>query len=101
MGRNSFGLIPEDVVRFALTEYVERAMASATYDKLEVGTFSGRIPKCRGVVAFGGTLRECQDALRSTVEDWILVGLRMGHRLPMIDGIDLNRRPRPAAMVAM
>ena len=80
-------------MRFALTEYVERAMASATYDKLEDGTFTGRIPKCRGVIALGRTLRECQDTLRSTVEDWILIGLRMGHRLPIIDGIDLNRRP--------
>ncbi len=65
-------------MRFALTEYVERAMASATYDKLEDGTFTGRIPNCKGVVAFGRTLR-------STVEDWILIGLRMGHRLPIIE----------------
>ncbi len=91
----------EDIVRFPLTEYVERAMASAFYDKLADGTFSVRIPKCRGVVAFGGRLRECQDTFRSTVEDWILVGLKMGHRLPVIDGIDLNRRPKRMAMAAM
>lgn len=88
-------------MRFALTEYVEKAMANATYDKLEDGTFTGRIPKCRGVIAFGRTLRECQDTLRSTIEDWILLGLRMGHRLPIIDGIDLNRRPRRARVAAM
>ncbi len=82
------------VVRFILTEYVNRAMAHAIYDKLEDGTFAGRIPPCKGVVAFGSTLRGCEDELRSTLEDWILVGFKLGHPLPVIDGIDLNKEPR-------
>jgi len=73
---------------------VEQAMAQATYDKLEDGTFGGRIPPCKGVVAFGSTLRECEDELRSTLEDWILVGLKLSHPLPVIGNIDLNREPR-------
>jgi len=71
------------VVRFILTEYVNQLMAYAVYDKLEDGTFTGRIPQCKGVVAFGTTLRECEDELRSTLEDWILVGLKLGHPLPV------------------
>ncbi len=81
-------------VQFVLTEYVERAVSDAIYDKLEDGTFAGRIPLCQGVVAFGATLRECQDELRSTLEDWIVVGLKLGHPLPVIAGIDLNREPQ-------
>ena len=80
-------------IRFILTEYVEQAMAHAVYDKLEDGTFSGRIPQCKGVVAFGTTLRECEEALRSTLEDWILVGLKLRHPLPVIASIDLNKVP--------
>ena len=80
-------------IRFILTEYVEQAMAHAVYDKLEDGTFSGRIPPCKGVVAFGTTLRECEEALRSTLEDWILVGLKLRHPLPVIASIDLNKVP--------
>lgn len=80
-------------VRFVLTEYVNRAMAHAVYDKLEDGTFAGRIPQCQGVVAFGPTLQECADELRSTLEDWVLVGLKLRHTLPVIDGIDLNKEP--------
>jgi predicted RNase H-like HicB family nuclease len=80
-------------VRFILTGYVEQAMAYAVYDKLEDGTFSGRIPPCKGVVAFGTTLRECEDELRSTLEDWILVGLKLGHPLPVIADINLNKEP--------
>jgi len=81
------------VTRFILTDYVEQAMANAVYDKLEDSTFAGRIPLCKGVVAFGPTLRECEDELRSTLEDWILVGLKLGHTLPVIANIDLNKEP--------
>lgn len=81
-------------VQFILTSYVEQALSQAVYDKLEDGTFSGRIPQCQGVVAFGTTLRQCQDELRSTLEDWILVALKLGHLLPVIAGIDLNRKPQ-------
>ena len=79
--------------KYILTEYVDQAMAQAEYDKLEDGTFSGRIPTCEGVVAFGDTLRQCQDELRSTLEDWVFVGLKLGHSLPVIAGIDLNKEP--------
>ena len=68
-------------------------MANAVYDKLEDNTFTGRIPPCKGVLAFGAALRECEDELRSTLEDWILVGLKLGHPLPVIAGIDLNKEP--------
>ena len=80
-------------IRYILSEYVDQAMAQAVYDKLDDGTFAGRIPSCKGVVAFGGTLRECEDELRSTLEDWILVGLKLGHPLPVIGGLDLNKEP--------
>ena len=76
--------------RYILTDYVERAMTFAEYDKLEDDTFTGRIPQCKGVVAFGATLRACEDELQSTLEDWILVGLKLGHHLPVIKEINLR-----------
>ncbi len=88
-------------IRYILSEYVEKVMAQAVYDKLEDGTFAGRIPPCKGVVAFGKTLRECEDELHSTLEDWILVGLKLGHPLPVIEGIDLNREPVRGQVDAM
>ena len=81
------------VIRFILSDYVEGAMTHALYDKLEDGTFAGRIPPCKGVVAFGDTLRECENELRSTLEEWVLVGLKLKHPLPVIAGIDLNEEP--------
>jgi len=63
--------------QYILTEYIDEAMRQAEYDKLEDGTFSGRIPICKGVIAFGTTLRQCQNELRSTLKDWIFVGLKL------------------------
>ena len=80
-------------VQYILSEYLDRAIAQAEYDKLEDGTFSGRIPSCIGVVAFGATLKECESELRSTLEDWLLVGLKLKHQLPVVGGIDLNKEP--------
>lgn len=80
-------------IKYILSEYVENAISEALYDKLEDGAFSGVIPSCKGVIAFGNTLRECEEELRSVLEDWILVGLKLRHILPVINGIDLNREP--------
>jgi predicted RNase H-like HicB family nuclease len=79
--------------RYVLSEYVEEALAQAAFERLEDGSYAGRIPPCAGVVAFGASLRECENELRSTLEDWILVGLQLKHPLPVIAGIDLNREP--------
>jgi predicted RNase H-like HicB family nuclease len=86
---------------FIISEYIEQAMAQAEYDKLEDGSFSGRIPSCKGVIAFGSTLHACETELRSTLEDWLLVGLKLGHALPVIEGIDLNKEPEYEPVDAM
>ena len=79
--------------QYILSDYLENALASAEYYKLEDGTFFWRIPLCKGVVAFAVTLRECETELRSTLEDWVLVGLKLGHSLPVLNDLDLNRKP--------
>ncbi len=86
---------------YILSDYVELALQEAEYDKLEDNTFAGRIPSCKGVVAFAATLRECESELRSTLEDWVLVGLKLGHELPVLSNINLNRAPtyEPVASV--
>jgi predicted RNase H-like HicB family nuclease len=88
-------------IRYILSEYVEKVLGQTVYDKLEDGTFAGKIPSCKGVIAFGKTLCECEDELHSTLEDWILVGLKLGRPLPVIEGIDLNREPAGGQVDAM
>ena len=88
------------MLQFILTGYIENALSLAEYDKLEDGTFSGRIPSCKGVIAFGSTLRECENELRSTLEDWVLVGLKLGHSIPILSGYDLNKEPINESLAA-
>ncbi len=79
--------------RYVLSQYVELAREQAVYSKLEDGSFSGRIPSCPGVLAFAATRKACEEQLRSVLEDWILVGLKLHHHLPVIGNIDLNKEP--------
>ena len=36
-----------------LTQYIGKAMSKVVYDKLEDGSFPGKIPQCPGVITFG------------------------------------------------
>lgn len=74
-----------------LTEYIQKAMSKAVYEKLEDGTYSGEIPDCPGTIAFGQTLQECQAELQSVLEGWLLVKIRHGDQLPVVERIDLNK----------
>jgi predicted RNase H-like HicB family nuclease len=75
-----------------LIEYVDKAMSKAVYDKLDDGTFTGKIPQCPGVVAFGESLYQCEQELRSTLEGWLIVKIRHGDKLPVIGKINLNNK---------
>lgn len=89
------------IPKFILTDYINKALTHAVYDKLENNSYCGKIPQCKGVIAFGKTLRACEDELRSTLEDWIFVGLKLSHKLPVIDNINLNKEIRHGQMVSV
>lgn len=76
--------------RCRLTSYITEASAEAIYKRCDEGGFIGRIPSCPGVVALGPSLLECEAELRSTLEDWIVVGFRLHQPMPVVAGIDLN-----------
>ena len=78
------------LVILMLIDYIDKALSKAEYDKLDDGSFSGRIPECPGVIAFGKTLFECQKELESVLEGWLIVKIRHGDTLPVIDNLDIN-----------
>jgi predicted RNase H-like HicB family nuclease len=84
-----------------LTAYIQSAMAGATYDKLEDGSFCGRIPVCPGVIAFEESLERCREELQSVLEGWIILGLRSGDPMPVIDAIDLNEKAEDEPVAAV
>ena len=70
-----------------LTEYIRAAMRRARYEILsDDGTFYGGIPGFQGVYANAKTLEECHEQLQEVLEGWIILGLCLGHSLPVVDG---------------
>jgi len=81
-----------------LTEYIAKAMEQAHYEIMENARYWGEIPALQGVWAEGPTLEQCRQTLREVLEDWLLVGLRRGHRIPVVEGIDLNQKAQAGAV---
>jgi len=79
-----------------LTDYIQATLHKATYELLEDGTFYGEIPELQGVWANAETLEACRDDLKDALEGWILLGLQLGHTLPVIEGINLNLKQEAA-----
>lgn len=76
-----------------LTAYINAALGNAHYEILPEGEgYFGAINGLQGVWAQGDTLEACREELREALEEWIILGLRMGHELPSIGGIDLSVR---------
>jgi len=72
-----------------LTKYIHEAMKLARYKILDNGTYYGDIPGFRGVLANADTLEECREQLQEVLEEWILLGVRLGHELPAANGVRL------------
>jgi predicted RNase H-like HicB family nuclease len=80
-----------------LSQYIQAAMRHARYEILDDdGTFYGEIPPCRGVWANAPTLEGCREELQEVVEDWMLIRVRQGLLLPIVDGhqfVNANSTP--------
>lgn len=74
-----------------IQEYLQKAIASAHYELLEDNQgFYGAIPSAPGVWATGKTLEACRKELLEVLEEWIMIGIAMGHDLPEFDGVTLK-----------
>lgn len=72
------------------TSYIQAALRKARYEILEDNTYYGEIPGFSGVYANADTLEACRNLLQEVLEGWILLGLRLGHKLPEVDGMKLE-----------
>lgn len=74
-----------------ISEYIRLAMASARYEIVEEDkTYFGEIPEFDGLWANGETLEECRQELQETLEEWIVLSLRLNKPIPVLNGIDLT-----------
>lgn len=80
-----------------ITKYLHEAMSRARYKILEDGTYYGWIEELPGVWAAASNLELCREELVSVVEDWLLLGLKLGHNIPPLGDVDLNRQVEVAS----
>lgn len=73
-----------------ITEYVAAAMRQSEAEQMENGRYFATIPVCKGCWAEGATVEECRAELPEVLESWLIVRLRRGLEIPVIEGIDLN-----------
>jgi predicted RNase H-like HicB family nuclease len=74
-----------------LTAYIKAALRKARYQILPDGEgYFGTIEGLQGVWANAKTIEGCREELQEVLEEWIVLGLKMGHILPEIDGVTLN-----------
>ncbi|GAB4189058.1 MAG: type II toxin-antitoxin system HicB family antitoxin [Coleofasciculaceae cyanobacterium] len=74
-----------------IQKYLQKAMEAAHYELLENDEgFYGEIPTAPGVWATGSTLEACRKELLEVLEEWIIVGIAMGHELPEFDGMTIK-----------
>ena len=73
-----------------LAEYIEAAMRDADFVIfVEDGTYYGEIYGFQGVWANADTLEECRQQLREVLEGWILLGIELGHEIPVLPSMNL------------
>lgn len=65
-----------------LIDYIEKKLKSAHYKILKDKTFFGEISGLGGVWANVKTLEECREELREVLEDWLLLKIQDGDKIP-------------------
>lgn len=77
-----------------LEDYVDAALDSARYERIEQGAkVYAEIPGFRGVWSEGLSREEAREELREVLKGWIELQVERGHSLPAVKGI---HPPEPA-----
>lgn len=77
-----------------LSEYINTALIKAKYKILEDGTWFAEIPGFEGVWANARTVEECRKELIDVLEEWLILKLRDGDRIPEVKGVKIRVKQR-------
>ena len=81
-----------------ITEYIEAALAKATYEIIQdEEPYYGEIPGLQGVWASGKTLEECRRNLAEAIEDWVLLSIAKGLPIPALGEVAIQLPKKVAA----
>ena len=65
-----------------LSEFIEKKLKNARYKLLRDGSYFGEIPGLKGVWANAKNLEYCRGELRDVLEEWLLLKVRDGEKVP-------------------
>jgi len=65
-----------------LVNYISKKLSQAQYKILDDGTYFGEIPNLQGVWASEKTLEKCRESLGEVLEEWLILKLRDGDKIP-------------------
>jgi len=65
-----------------LSTYISQKLAQARYKILDDGTYFGEIPGLQGIWASEKTLEKCRETLREVLEEWLVLKLQDGDKIP-------------------
>ena len=73
-------------------EYIQKALENAEYKKLDDGTWFAEINGFQGVWANGKTVEVCRKELAEVLEEWLLLKIKDGDKIPQLDDIQIRFR---------
>lgn len=69
-----------------MAQYIQAALETAEYKKLDDGSWFASVPDVEGVWANGITVEQCRRELVEVLEEWLLLKVRDNEPLPVIQG---------------
>ena len=67
-----------------ISKYIAEALHRAQYRIVDDGLFCATVAGLPGVLATGKTLEACRDQLVEVIEEWLLVRVAQGLRIPRL-----------------
>ena len=74
-----------------LSKYINKKLKNAQYTILKNGLYFGEISGLRGVWASAKSLEKCREELHEVLEDWLLLKVSSGEKVPGFE-IKIDRR---------
>lgn len=65
-----------------LSEYIDKKLKTARYKLLKDESYFGEISGLKGVWANAKTLEDSRRELKEVLEDWLLLKIRSGEKIP-------------------
>lgn len=80
-----------------ITEYLNAALSTAEYKKLDDNTWFAEVPGFKGVWANGGSVEECRRELAEVLEEWLVLKIRSNDDIPSVNGVEIKFKEEKVA----